>query len=142
MNFTPVRPDAIKYEMRMVSGESPIAQQQKRPGAFGRFLSGVGKFFGALAAPVSLIFPPAAIGAAGMYGVGQIGDQMQYKAYQKMMDQQGTPQTISYPGLDLSDAGGAVSASGPDVAMSPMQERVMDVLFARNGMMLESAQKI
>jgi hypothetical protein len=143
MNFNPVKPDVIKYEMRMVSGENPMAEQQKKPGAFGRFLSGVGKFFGAVAAPLSLIFPPAAIGAAGMYGVGQIGDQMQYKSYQKMMDQQSTPQYISYPGMDIVPTPGGVPVSkAPGYQASLMDERVMDVLFARNDMMLESAKKI
>lgn len=143
MNFSPIRPDAVKYEMRMVSGEDPFAQSQKRPGIFGRFLSGIGRFFATVAAPMSLIFPPAAIGAAGMYGLGQIGDQMQYKAYQKMMQNQTAPQYISYPGLDLStSAGGVVPSKGPIVPLSSQQEQVMDVLFARNDMMLESAHKI
>lgn len=136
MNFTPIKPDTIRYEMRMVSGEDPFAQQQKTPGAFGRFLSGLGRFFGAVTLPMSLIFPPAAIGAAGMYGIGQIGDQMQYKAYQKMMQNQSSMQFISYPGLDLS------SSASQGMNMSMRDENVMNVLFARNDMMLESAHKI
>lgn len=142
MNFNPVRPDAVKYEMRMVSGENPFAREQKTPGAFGRFLSGVGRFFGAVAAPMSLIFPPAAIGAAGMYGIGQIGDQMQYRSYMKVMEQQAQPQYISYPGLDLSGGGEAGGAQPAGFDISAQQESVMDVLFARNDMMLESAHKI
>jgi|GEM_PF-967571 len=143
MNFNPIKPDVIKYEMRMVGGENPIEQQQKKPGAFGRFLSGVGKFFGAVSAPLSLIFPPAAIGAAGMYGVGQIGDQMQYRSYQKMMDQQASPQYISYPGMDLSPSpGGVVTSKSPGYQASLNDESVMDILFARNDMMLESAHKV
>jgi hypothetical protein len=143
MNFAPVRPDLVKYEMRMVSGEDPFAQQQKTPGAFGRFLSGVGRFFGAVAAPMSLIFPPAAIGAAGMYGIGQIGDQMQYRTFMKMQQQQSQPQYISYPGLDLAPTPGGVSpARMPGLEISQQQENVMDLLFARNDMMLESAHKI
>lgn len=143
MNFNPVRPDAVKYEMRMVSGENPFEQSQKTPGAFGRFLSGVGRFFGAVAMPIGLIFPPAMIGAAGMYGLGQIGDQVQTRAYMKMQQQQATPQYISYPGLDMSDqTGGVTPAKGPGFDLSAQQETVMDVLFARNDMMLESAHKI
>jgi len=142
MNFSPIRPDAVKYEMRMISGENPFVQQQKKPGAFGRFLSGIGKFFAAVAAPMSLVFPPAAIGAAGMYGIGQICDQMQYKSYQKMMEQQAVPQSISYPGLDLSGPSTGVAPGGAFIPISAQQETVMDVLFARNGMMLDSAQKI
>lgn len=143
MNFNPVKPDVIKYEMRTVSGENPMAQQQKRPGAFGRFLSGVGRFFGSVAAPLSLIFPPAAIGAAGMYGVGSIGDQMQYRAYQKQVDQQSSPQYISYPGMDMEPAaGGVVTSKAPGFQASLKDEAVMDILFARNDMMTESAQKI
>lgn len=124
----------------MVSGEDPFAQQQRAPGAFGRFLSGMGRFFGAVALPMSLIFPPAAIGAAGMYGMGQIGDQMQSKAYQKMMQQQANPQTVSYPGLDLSSSGGGATPAG--LEMSRQDDAVMDVLFARNDMMLDSAHKV
>ena len=152
MDFSPIKPDVVKYEMRVVSGDNPFEQQQKTPGAFGRFLSGIGRFFGAVAAPMSLIFPPAAIGAAGMYGIGQIGDQMQYRTYMRMQQQQASPQYISYPGLDLSDAparggsafggGGVVPAKGPGISTSLEQEGVMDVLFARNNMMLESAHKL
>lgn len=144
MDFSPIKPDVVKYEMRVVSGDNPFEQQQKTPGGFGRFLSGIGRFFGAVAAPMALIFPPAAIGAAGMYGIGQIGDQMQYRTFMRMQQQQASPQYISYPGLDLSDAGagGIVPAKGPGIATSLEQEGVMDVLFARNNMMLESAHKL
>lgn len=146
MDFSPIRPDLVKYEMRTASGVDPFAQQQKQPGAFGRFLSGIGRFFGAVAAPMSLIFPPAAIGAAGMYGIGQIGDQMQYKAYQKLQQQQANPQYISYPGLDLSygqgGSGGFAPASTQGMQLSQKQDMVMDVLFARSDMMMESAHKV
>lgn len=144
MEFKAVRPDVVKYEMRMISGEDPFAVQQKKPGFFGRLLSGVGKFFGAVAAPMSLIFPPAAIGAAGMYGIGQIGDQMQQKAYMKQMANQPQGQSISYPGLDLSQSSSGnyqpVSATGLNVTQS--QDATMDLLFARNDAMLDSAHKV
>lgn len=142
MNFSPIRPDAVKYEMRMVSGEDPFAQQQKKPGAFGRFLSGVGRFFAAVAAPMSLVFPPAALGAAGMYGLGQIGDQMQSRAYQKLMQNQAAPQSISYPGLDLSGGAGGGFSPVSSSSFSAQQESAASALFARNDMMLESAQRI
>lgn len=140
MEFRPIRPDMVKYEMRVVSGEDPFAERQKTPGAFGRFLSGIGRLFGAVAAPMSLIFPPAAIGAAGMYGIGQIGDQMQYRTYMRMQQQQQAPQTISFPGLEAGAGGGITPASGPGI--SAADQTVMDVLFARNDMMMDSAQAI
>jgi hypothetical protein len=59
---------------------------QKKPGFFARLLSGMGRVLGAVAAPLSFIFPPAAIGAAGMYGLSQIGDQMQMRTAQKQME--------------------------------------------------------
>ncbi len=140
MDFSPIRPDVVKYEMRLASGENPFVQEQKTPGGFGRFLSGVGRFFAAVATPMSLIFPPAAIGAAGMYGVGQIGDQIQQRSYMNMMKQ--TPQYISYPGLDTPPPqGGIQMMSSGTTGLSAQQETVMDVLFARNDMMLESVQK-
>lgn len=139
MQFSPIRPDAVRYEMRLVSGENPFERQQRTPGAFGRFLSGVGRFFSGVALPLSLIFPPAAIGAAGMYGIGQIGDQMQNRAYQRMMQQQQQMQNISYPGLDLSSEVGIQPAS---VDVSVQEQSVMDVLSARNNMMLDSAHRI
>lgn len=142
MEFSRIRPDLVKYEMRMVSGDNPFEQERKTPGAFGRFLSGMGRFFSAIAAPMSLIFPPAAIGAAGMYGIGQIGDQMQFRAYQKMMQQQGGAQSISYPGLDLSETGNYTPLSGEGYSLSGQQENAMGVLFARNDMMLDSAHRI
>ncbi len=144
MDFTPIRPDMVKYEMRMVSGDDPFAVAQKQPGLFGRFLSGIGNFFGAVAAPMSLIFPPAAIGAAGMYGIGQIGQQMQQKAYMKQMQNMPGQQPISYPGLDFSnpDPSGFKPVGDFGTGASANQNQIMDVLFARGDAMLDSAHKV
>ncbi len=144
MNFSPIKPDVVKYEMRMVSGDNPFAEKQKTPGAFGRFLSGVGKFFGSVSLPLSFVFPPAAIAAAGMYGVGTIGDQMQSRAYMKAAQQQQQGALpVSYPGLDLSPTASNFQMSGgPIQPLSAKQEAVMDVLFARNDMMLDSAHRV
>lgn len=129
MNFNPIRPDAVKYELRYAGGVDPFMTEKKRPGGFGRFLSGIGRFFGAVAAPLSLVFPPAAIGAATMYGLGQVGDQVQYNAYKKSMQGQQGPGPMVIPGLETGpSAGGATS-------VSTYEESVMDVLYARNDMM-------
>ena len=69
MSLNTIKPDLVRYEMRMVQGQNPHVREQKKPGAFGRFLSGMGKILGSIAMPLSFIFPPAALGAAGMYGV-------------------------------------------------------------------------
>lgn len=140
MEFRSVQPSLIKYEMRMVQGVDPHVREQKKPGFFGRLLSGLGRVLGAVAMPLSFIFPPAAIGAAGMYGLGQIGDQMQMKAAQKQMEQmQRQQQTqVSFPGLQLSDPG--VSPAGFDISARDAQ--VMDVLFARGDAMTQMAHMI
>jgi hypothetical protein len=118
--------------MKMVQGIDPTVREQKKPGFFGRLLSGVGRVLGAVAAPLSFIFPPAAIASAGMYGLGKIGDQMQVSAYKKMQQkQQQAMQPVSYPGMEL-DAGG-VSPASFDVSAQDAQ--IMDVLFARGDAM-------
>jgi hypothetical protein len=112
----------------MVQGEDPRVREKRKPGFFGRLLSGMGRILGAVAAPLSFIFPPAAIAAAGMYGLGKIGDQMQVSAYQKMMQkQQQAAMPVSYPGMDIG--GGGASPASFDV--SAQDARVMDVLFSR-----------
>ncbi|MFH1874689.1 MAG: hypothetical protein ABH859_05845 [Pseudomonadota bacterium] len=140
MHFQTVQPELIKYEMRMVQGVDPHVKEQKKPGFFGRLLSGVGKVLGAAAMPLSFIFPPAAIGAAGMYGIGQIGDMMQTKAAQKQMEQMQKQQhtNVSFPGLEIGDS--QVRPAGFD--LSAQDEQVMNVLFARNRSMNEMAQSI
>ena len=140
MELTPIQPDLVRFEMRMTQGVDPTVREQKKPGFFGRLLSGLGRVLGAVAAPLSFIFPPAAIGAAGMYGLGAIGDQMQAKAYQKQtekMQREGQTQA-SFPGLQLDNS--AISPAGFDVSAS--DERVMNVLFSRNDAMMEMAHSI
>lgn len=128
MGFSTVKPTLVKYEMRMVQGQDPHVREQKKPGFFGRLLSGLGRVLGAVAAPMSFIFPPAAIAAAGMYGLSKVGDQMQISAQQKMMQkQQQAMQPVSYPGMEL-DSAGATPAS---FDVSAQDARVMDVLYSR-----------
>lgn len=138
MDFRPVKPDQVRYEMRMVQGRDPFEKHQKSPGAFGRFLSGVGRLFGALAMPFSIFCPPAMIGALGMYGLGKVGDQIQYSSYMKQAQQQQTHQAqkVAFPGME--DVFG-----GPQVTpLSSVQSDVLNVLYARNDMMMESARAI
>ncbi len=140
MQFSPIQPDLVRYEMKMTQGVDPTVREAKKPGFFGRLLSGLGRVLGAVAMPLSFIFPPAAIGAAGMYGLGQIGDQMQAKAYQKQMDkmQRDNQTQVSFPGLQMD--GEALQPAGYDISAS--DERVMNVLFARNDAMNEMAHSI
>lgn len=133
MQFSGVRPDLIKFEMRKTEGRPAWVKEAKKPGFFGRLLSGIGRFFGAVAAPLSFIFPPAALAAAGMYGVSSIGDQIQAKAYQKRMQQDQQAQNVVFPGL--GPGGGFQPAS----AVSPHNEMIMNVLFARDQSSLSMA---
>ena len=140
MQFNPIQPDLVKYEMRMVQGVDATVKEQKKPGFFGRLLSGLGRVLGAVAMPLSFIFPPAAIGAAAMYGVGSIGDQMQAKSAQRQaekMQREGGQQQASFPGLQLD-----ASLAPASFDISASDERVMNVLFARNDSMTQMAQSI
>ena len=138
MSFNTVQPDLVRYEMRMVQGVDPKVREQKKPGAFGRFLSGMGKILGSVAMPLSFIFPPAALAAAGMYGVGQIGDQVQNRAYAKAAEkmQREAPQQASFPGLEVE--GMAVQPASFD--MSARDQQVMTVLGARGNSMTQMSQ--
>ena len=140
MEFNPIQPDLVRYEMRMVQGVDPTVKEAKKPGFFSRLLSGMGRVLGAIAAPLSFIIPPAAIGAAGMYGLSQIGDQMQARSAQKQMEKaQRDQQTqVSFPGLAIDQS--AVQPANFD--LSAQDERVMNVLFARNDAMNQMAHSI
>ncbi|MFH1653832.1 MAG: hypothetical protein ABIE74_07220 [Pseudomonadota bacterium] len=140
MQFKSIQPNLVRYQMRMVQGENPHEQAQKRPGAFGRFLSGFGKIMGAVAAPLSFIFPPAAIGAAGMYGLGQIGDQVQARAYTRQIEnvQKQKAMQISFPGL--GNAQGNVDPVTYGVSMQDQQ--VTNVLFQRDAALNDMNQKL
>jgi hypothetical protein len=140
LSLNTVKPDLVRYEMRMVQGQDPYAREQKRPGAFGRFLSGLGKILGGIAAPLSLIFPPAALGAAGMYGVSAIGDQMQSRAYTRAAEkaQSEKPQAASFPGLEIEGMG--IQPASFD--FSAKDQQVMQVLGARGSALNEMAHTI
>lgn len=130
MSLNTIKPDMVRYEMRMVQGVDPNVREQKRPGAFGRFLSGMGKILGAVAMPLSFIFPPAAIAAAGMYGVGSIGDGMQNRAVAKTQEKaQRDAQPASFPGIELD--GSQLEPAAFD--LSNRDQQVMKVLDARGG---------
>ena len=131
----------VRYEMRMVQGVDPNVREQKRPGAFGRFLSGMGKILGSVAMPLSFLFPPAGLAAAGMYGMGQIGDQVQQKAYVNAAEKaaQQAPQQASFPGLEID---GMPAAQPASFDLSARDQQVMDVLGARGGSMTDMSQSI
>ncbi|MBI4365566.1 MAG: hypothetical protein HY543_01985 [Deltaproteobacteria bacterium] len=142
MEFPKVRPDIIRWEMRAVTGETIESQQQRKPGGFARFLSGIGRFLGAVAAPLSFLFPPAALGAAAAYGVSRLGDTMQMRSYQKMMEKQSQGQPAGpmfLPGLEQATYD-LQKESPLTMSITKQDQRVLDVLFARNDLMLESAQ--
>lgn len=102
MSLEQVRPDLLKYEVRVVQGQDPRVREQRKPGGFGRFLSGLGKVLGAVALPFSLIFPPAAIVAAASYGAGMGGDMMANRAASKVAEKQARDQAtnVVFPGFD------------------------------------------
>ncbi|MFA4970980.1 MAG: hypothetical protein WC683_00100 [bacterium] len=138
MSLNTIQPDMVRYEMRMVQGVDPNVREQKKPGAFGRFLSGVGKILGGVAMPLSFIFPPAALAAAGMYGVGSIGDQVQQKAYANAAEkmQRERPQQAAFPGLEIE----GMAAQPASFDMSARDQQVMQVLGARGNSMTSMAQ--
>lgn len=140
MDFQGVRPDLVKFEMRQATGTPAWAKEIKKPGFFGRLLSGMGRIVGATAAPLSFLFPPAALAAAGMYGVSALGDQMQYRAYEKAMHSasQRSLENVSFPGLDLGNIGIQPAAH----AVSPQDEQIMNVLFARDQASLQMAHAL
>ena len=141
MDFQGVRPDLVKFEMRQATGTPAWEKEIKKPGFFGRLMSGVGRIAGAVAAPFSFMFPPAALAAAGMYGVAGVGDQIQAKNYQRAMESasQRNLNNVSFPGLDVSGQGGIQPAS---TAVSPQDERIMNVLFSRDSASMSMAQAI
>ena len=142
MEFKPIQPDLVRFEMRLVKGEDPHSQAQKRPGRFGRFLSGVGKVLGAAAMPMSFIFPPAAIAAAGLYGVGQIGDQSQARANQRTMEniQRQQMTTVSFPGLNTGGSG--ITPAAATIPGAAGDSQVMDVLYQRDSAAMEMSHGI
>ena len=140
MSINTVKPDLVRFEMRMVQGQDVHEREKKRPGAFGRFLSGIGKILGSIAMPLSFIFPPAAIGAAGMYGLGAIGDQVQGRAYARAAEkmQKERPQQASFPGLEIDGMGPRPASFD----ISTRDQQVMQVLDARGGALNEMAHTL
>lgn len=141
MDFNPVSPDIIKYEMRGMGGDPAAAQEKKKSGGFGRFLSGLFKFIAAPLGVLGAVFPPAMIGAAGAYGLGAVGDQMQARAAAKNA-QAGAQaqQAYFFPGVDTGSMADASASLAPASTPVPtaMQQRVMDVLYARNDAVIDS----
>lgn len=142
MEFNPVSPDIIKYEMRGMGGSPAVGQERKKRGGFGRFLSGLFKFIAAPLTVLGAVFPPAAIGAAGAYGLGAVGDQMQARAAEKDAIQHNPPPVQYFlPGVDTGGmtepvAGHGKASAAP--APTALQQRVVDVLYARNDAMMDS----
>ena len=141
MALNTVKPDMVRYEMRMVQGVDPNVREQRKPGFFGRLLSGVGKVLGSVAMPLSFVFPPAALGAAGMYGVGAIGDQMQVRAQTKMIEKQQREQAtnVVFPGMEMGGGRGPQPAA---FDISARDQQVMNVLDARGGSMTDMAHNL
>lgn len=136
MSFDQIRPDLVRFEMRMVQGLDPSVREQKKPGAFGRFLSGFGKVLGAITAPLSFLFPPLGIAALGLYGAGAIGDQMQAKAYGKMQEkmQREQAQNVSFPGLNI----GPMPAADMN-EFSSLEPTVKQAMVARGNSLTDMA---
>jgi hypothetical protein len=151
MQFQPIQKDVLMYEILNLSGRPAAQAQRKRHGAFGRFLSGLGRFVGAIAAPLSFLFPPAGIAAAASYVGAGIGDFIQQKAAVKVMKQQNRDVMdaqqmgqIYIPGLtqvsmDLTRDTG-MNLFSPTEAAAVNQ--VTDVLVARNTLDMEIAQSM
>ncbi|MBI2346572.1 MAG: hypothetical protein HYV03_06795 [Deltaproteobacteria bacterium] len=141
MEFPRIKPDVIKYELRTISGED-IHEKVRRPGGFARFLSGVGRLFGAIAAPLAFLFPPAAIGAAAAYGATSVGDMLQGRAYRKFAaQQQGGGAPLYLPGLEQSAHD--LTKDGPLAQpVSQREQQALDLLAARNDLMLATAAQM
>lgn len=142
MEFNPVNADTIKFEMRGMSGDTAVTQQKKKTGFFGRLFSGLLKFVTAPLSVLGAVFPPAGLAAAGTYGLAQTIDvaQAHSAAKREAQNVQATPQQYFLPGVDTAGLAGASSAASPGSAPVPtaMQQRVVDVLYARNDAMNDS----
>lgn len=144
MEFSRLQPDVIKFEVRQLSGQSINQSVEKNRGGFARFLSGLGRFTSAVMAPLSFVFPPAAIGAAASYGLAQTGDILQGSAMRKTMEQQGSQQGAELgnsfiPGLtqnsmDLTSDHGKV--------FDPLQQSRQNILATRNDLDMSAADQL
>ncbi|MBT3182524.1 MAG: hypothetical protein HN337_08475 [Deltaproteobacteria bacterium] len=131
----------VRYEMRMVQGQDPNAREVKKPGGFGRFLKGFGRILGSIAMPMSFMFPPAAIGAAGMYGISAVGQGMEARSYAKAADkmQQNQMTQVAFPGLEMGGMSQIQPAAG---TFAGNNQQIMNVLGARGNSMSDMSQKI
>lgn len=137
MDFNPVSPDVIKYEMRPAGGSDAGAQEQHKTGGFRRFLSGLFKFVTAPLSVLGAVFPPAGLAALGTYAGSTALDISAAHSAAKQAQQAAPAQQMSYfPGMDVGGSG----SSTPDTVSAPsaMQQRVVDVLYARNDAMMDS----
>ena len=142
MDFNPVNTDTVKYEMRGMAGDTPVTQEKKKTGFFGRLFSGLLKFVTAPLSVMGAVFPPAGLAAAGTYGLASTIDVAQANSAAKHASQNvaASPQSYFLPGIDSAassaDASSGVQATGS--APTAMQQRVTDVLYARNDAMIDS----
>lgn len=142
MDFNAVNADTIKFEMRGMSGDTAVHQEKKKKGFFGRLFSGLLKFVTAPLSVLGAVFPPAGLAAAGTYGLAQTIDIAQANSAAKRAAQNVPvqPQSYYFPGVNtggMSEAATSVSTGSGQVPMA-MQQRVMDVLYARNEAMVDS----
>lgn len=143
MDFNPVNADTIKFEMRGMSGDTAVTQEKKKKGFFGRLFSGLLKFVTAPLSVLGAVFPPAGLAAAGTYGLAQTIDIAQANSAAKRAAQNVPAKSQSYyfPGVNTGGMSGATSGAAPSSSASApvaMQQRVMDVLYARNDAMMDS----
>lgn len=103
----------------------------------------MGRVLGAVAAPLSFVFPPAALAAAGMYGAAQTGDIVQAHAYTRAIEQRQKEQAnlVVYPGLDMGGMGNMQPVSGTQ-SYNARDEQVMNVLFTRDNALHSMAESL
>ncbi len=142
MDFNPVNADTIKFEMRGMSGDTAVGQEKKKKGFFGRLFSGLLKFMTAPLSVLGAVFPPAGLAAAGTYGLAQTIDIAQANSAARHAAQNAPvqPQSYYFPGVDTGGMSAAASSAAPGSTPVPtaMQQSVIDVLYARNGAMMDS----
>jgi hypothetical protein len=140
MSLQTIKTDMVRYEMRMVQGQDPRVRETHRPGRFSRFLSGLGRVLGGIAAPLSFIFPPAGIAAAAAYGVAGLGDIGQARANQRAAEkvQREAPQQAVFPGLEI----GGMGIQPASYDLSARDRDVMNVLDSRGASMNQMSMSI
>jgi hypothetical protein len=135
MDFNPVSPDIIKFEMRGMGGDPAATQEKRKSGGFGRFLSG---FFKLLAAPLMVagaVAPPLLIAGLGAQALASTGDAMQARAASKDAQRAAPPpQQYFFPGVDTGAMAEASSSLSPSTLPVPtaLRQSVTDVIYARS----------